>query len=173
MNETAKALRRLETDYLWRRVREAPKPWLDIGCGSSPLPGAMGWDKAEGDAQTLPGVPNGAYGLVWSSHCLEHLHNPTSAFRRWLEVIQRGGYLWLIVPDFKLYEHEVWPSKWNPDHKHYFTINHLMHMGFGWTSYKVLRLQVVDAGYDYSLPDTVDQTLGEAEACVEMVLQKL
>lgn len=172
MRESEKALKRLANDYLWQRISKTPKPWLDIGCGDCPIPGAIGWDKAEGDAQTLPGVPNESYGLVWSSHCLEHLEYPSSAFRRWLEVVKHGGYLWLLVPDWELYEHKSWPSKFNHDHKHYFTINHLEHMGFGWTSIDALRLQIVDSGYDYSLPSDIDQTKLGAEACIEMVLRK-
>ena len=31
------------------------------------------WDLADGDAQFLRGVPDGAYDFVHSSHCLEHL----------------------------------------------------------------------------------------------------
>lgn len=174
VRESEKALKRLANDYLWQRISKTSKPWIDIGCGDCQILGAEGWDKAEGDAQTLPGVSNGAYGLVFSSHCLEHLENPKEALTRWFEVTKHEGYLWILVPDWELYEHCIWPSRFNPDHKHRFTINTLWHLiNQSIPHAKVLRLQIVDSGYDYSLSKDIDQTLTGAEACIETVLQKL
>jgi hypothetical protein len=54
-----------------------------------PLMGEVtGWDRKEGDAQALPGVADGAYDFLHSSHCLEHLYYPHVALRRWCEVVR-------------------------------------------------------------------------------------
>lgn len=174
MRETEKALSRLETDYLWRRIRREAGPKIDIGCGNCPIPGAMAWDMPQGDAQTLPGVAAEHFGLVWSSHSLEHMRDWRAALRRWLAVTRPGGVMWIIVPDFDLYEHGRWPSLYNPDHKHFFTVRTFAHWvaaEFPEARGDVLRLQLVDAGYDYAAP-VQDQTLGPAEAAIEFVIRK-
>src|SRR5215471_11876519 len=87
---------------------------IDIGAGDDPL-GAyahvfplMGnveaWDQAQGDALRMRGVKNDTYDFVHSSHCLEHLTNPTEAVARWLEIVKPGGHVIITVPDEDLYE---------------------------------------------------------------------
>lgn len=181
MRETNKAYRLLQNDPLWQQVPRGA--WLDVGCGDDCLPGATGWDKADGDAHTLPGVPLESQDLVFSSHCLEHLEYPGKALLRWLEVLKPNGYLWVIVPDFELYEHGEWPSLFNPDHKQRFMP---WHTGNDYSGViyledlardlpaKLKRIQYRDSGYDETrLKELTDQTLGEAEASCELVMQKL
>lgn len=175
MRESFKALKRLENDYLWQRAIKSTKPHLDIGSGDSPIPGADPFDIPQGDAQTLNGIPFDHYGLVFSSHCLEHMRDWKEALNTWTKTVRKGGYLWILVPDFEIYEHNYWPSRFNADHKHYFICetfakwwSELPDIGF-----ELLRIQRVDTNYDYSFPPEIDQTLGDAEACVELVLRKL
>jgi SAM-dependent methyltransferase len=80
------------------------------------------WDIQDGDAQYMSGVPNESMDFVHSSHCLEHMRDPEEALTNWLRILKRGGYLVCLIPDEDLYEQGVWPSTYNPDHKHTFTI---------------------------------------------------
>lgn len=120
--ETAKAYR--------RRVREGffgkycRGEGLDIGYGSDPVtPECSGWDMRNGDAQYLDGVGDESFDYVYSSHCLEHMHDVRTALRNWFRVVRQGGYLLLAVPHRDLYEKKSrLPSRWNIDHKHMFLI---------------------------------------------------
>jgi SAM-dependent methyltransferase len=83
---------------------------LDIGGGNDPLRPLSGdcrlWDQknGDGDARHLHGVQADSLDYVYSSHCLEHLSEPIEALQRWIDVIKPGGYLYLVVPDYDLYE---------------------------------------------------------------------
>lgn len=184
MRETSKAYRLLKDDPLFKSVPRGT--WLDIGAGDDPLPGARGWDKADGDAHILPGILPESQDLLFSSHCLEHLERPYDAIERWLEVTRPGGFVWIIVPHWQLYEHEQWPSKYNPDHKWAFMpyrngeiqCKNLLYLDD--ISYEfdmkaeVKRIATRANGYDInSMHLLSDQTLGEAEAACELVLRKL
>jgi len=98
---------------------------IDIGAGNDPLrvvEGLVrGWDVAEGDAQVMPGVPDGVYDFVYSSHCLEHMRDVPEALRNWVRIIKPGGHLYVVVPDYVLYEKITWPSRFNSDHKQSFS----------------------------------------------------
>jgi len=115
-NETRKtnAIRRrrfLET-YLSGRV-------IDIGCaGDLVVPHAEPFDLEHGDANSIDTLrDNEAYDCVHSSHCLEHMHDPVDALRRWWKLVRPGGHMVIVVPDEDLYEQGVWPSIFNLDHK--------------------------------------------------------
>ena len=132
--ETSKAYeRRLKAGYFDKYLIGHG---IDIGCGDDKLviPGKFyitvdeiseirghnevdGWDKENGDAQTLPGIKDEVYDFVYSSHCLEHLDNPSLALANWWRVLKSGGYLFVVVPDEDLYEQGVWPSRGNGEHK--------------------------------------------------------
>lgn len=196
--ETSKAYHRLiqedadgEIDPLWSYVVQHTKVerWLDIGAGDDCLPGAEPFDKTiiKGyDAQTLINLKPNYYNLIWSSHCLEHLDDPFGAIFRWIEVLAPRGFLWLHVPDFDLYEHGLWPSRMNPDHKWAFSVdgvpahkNHILLRALALNlvqdyNMKLLRLQLVHTNYNLSaIRVPADQTLGPVEASCEMVLRKL
>jgi len=98
---------------------------IDIGAGRDPLRVAEGtvraWDMADGDAQLLVGVPDNHYDFVYSSHCLEHMRHVPEALANWIRVLKPGGYLYIVVPDYILYEKLVWPSRFNSDHKQSFS----------------------------------------------------
>lgn len=196
-NETSKALNRLVDDPLFVKIRSyAGASAIDLGCGPDCLPGADCYDKPQGDVETLMPAPSRpSYRLVWSSHCLEHLQHPVSALLRWWRLVEPGGYLWLLVPDFNLHEHGVWPSK-NLKHKWAFSMwrsNLVMDSEYGdepplrgiphlnlvtlvrmLPDSELLRLSLADTGYDYSrMKDTtLDQSAGVAEVACEMVVRK-
>lgn len=111
---------------------------IDIGCGYDILKSpygswlnevnqlipfnCRGWDQADGDAQYMKGIDDETYDFVYSSHCLEHMVDPSEALRNWFRILKRGGFLVVIVPDEDLYEQQVWPSKGNGDHKTTWTV---------------------------------------------------
>lgn len=97
---------------------------LDIGCGNDPLvDGVYGWDLMNGDAQYLRGIENESLDFVYSSHCLEHMTDVRIALLNWFRVVKKGGYLLLYIPHRDLYEkREELPSRFNPHHKHMFTL---------------------------------------------------
>ena len=51
------------------------------------------------EAASLTAIPTGTYGLVLSSHVLEHLANPLRALREWKRVLVPGGLLLTVVPE--------------------------------------------------------------------------
>ncbi|HMF88679.1 MAG TPA: methyltransferase domain-containing protein [Gemmatimonadaceae bacterium] len=139
------------------------------------------WDKADGDAQEMPGVPDDSYDFVHSSHCLEHLHDPFAAFSRWIDIVKPGGHIVVLVPDEDMYEQGVWPSTFNSDHKHTFTV--FKEQSWSPTSVNVLDLVRNSrvAVQSINLLNTthrhtharVDQTLSPVGECaIEFVVRK-
>lgn len=150
---------------------------LDIGSGGDCLRILRGtvdpWDLSQGDAEDLTGVRDGAYEFVYSSHCLEHLRSVERALSNWVRVLKPGGVLYLVVPDFTLYEKNCFPSRMNGDHKQTFSMTvsrreerrdshwHLKEdlvpllrsLGI-----EVMETILEDDHYDRSLPEHVDQT---------------
>lgn len=55
--------------------------------------------------------------LVFSSHCLEHIDDPSRALRAWWDLVRPGGHLMVIVPTWVHYERLVWPPSKNSDHR--------------------------------------------------------
>lgn len=166
---------------------------IDIGAG----PDALGqytelfplmrscraWDVADGDAQFLDELTDGAFDFVHSSHCLEHMRDPREAIHHWLRVLKPGGHLVVTVPDEDMYEQGVFPSPFNPDHKWTFT----MHKEASWSAKsvnlmalladfagraQVIKIEQLDATFRFALP-RLDQTMTPVGECaIEFVLRK-
>ena len=136
---------------------------LDIGGGTTPvIPSAQIFDLQHGDAQhILKYLEPESFDCVHSSHCLEHIEDVSLAISQWWSLVKVGGYLILVVPDEDLYEQGVWPSMFNSDHKHTFTISKTN----SWSSVSInikemlstldgaqtLNIGLQDDGYDYNL----------------------
>lgn len=125
MHETSKsAASRARLGHFERYLRGTG---IDVGCGGDPLAVPEGtvrrWDKAEGDAQHLLGLEGNNFDFVYSSHCLEHLRDVGEALTNWLRVLRPGGFLYVVVPDYLLYEKLTFPSRYNDDHKHTFSLD--------------------------------------------------
>ncbi len=166
---------------------------LDIGGGSDPLglyvelfprlKGVRVWDKDDGDAQSLEGIEEASFDFVHSSHCLEHLEIPMDGIKSWFRAVKEGGYLIVTVPDEDMYEQGHFPSTWNGDHKHTFTIfktrswspksiNLLDLVDALGGSAEIVKLQKLDEGFRYTLP-RFDQTLTPVGECgIELVVRK-
>ena len=141
------------------------------------------WDREDGDAQYLAGVPDEAYDFVHASHCLEHLVDPAQGLRNWFRVLRPGGHLVVTVPDEDLYEQGRFPSTFNADHKWTFTI--LKERSWSGRSVNVidvvrglgeaaelLRVELLAATYRFDLP-RFDQTQTPIGECgIEFVVRK-
>lgn len=192
MNETSKAMKRRYNDAFFQTKAYVGRG-IDVGCGRDPLSqyvgqfalmtSCRGWDKLNGDAQKMKGVAPESYDFLHSSHCLEHLNDPSEAMLSWSQVVKPGGHMILTVPDFDLYEGGVWPSRWNSDHKWKFTmsrrhdpddrlLNVLNWLGGLSIGCGVERIQLVRDFWEPSLAGA-DQTRGpNSESCIEFVLRK-
>jgi SAM-dependent methyltransferase len=105
---------------------------IDIGGAPDPLaqyheqfPGMRSvrvWDLQDGDARLMHSIADESYHFVHSSHCLEHLTDPVEGLNNWFRIIKPGGYLIVLIPDEDMYEQGVFPSTFNSDHKHTFTL---------------------------------------------------
>src|SRR3569833_70182 len=182
MNESAKSRPRREREGFFEKYMKGEG--IDIGSGTDVVvPNARGWDMPDGDAQDLASVANESYDFVYSSHCLEHMRDPVVALLNWWRVLKPVGYLIIAIPDEDLYEHGIWPSVYNPDHKNTFTVSKdktWSPVGYNVTDLlaklpnrKVIYIRTTDDGYDYNRKDDWDQTLGDAEAAIEVVVQKV
>lgn len=120
MNETQK------TKRIWGTLERSilSGKGIDIGCGPDPLsPEVKAFDLKDGDANEITKYVDEVFDFVYSSHCLEHMREPTKAIQEWWKLVKPGGHLFILVPDEDLYEQGVFPSRFNPDHKATFTLS--------------------------------------------------
>ena len=181
-HETSKALKRRLRDPLFTSHYFVGRA-IDIGSGSDPLSRQLGywpllrsvdeWDIGDGDAQELPGVAANSYDLVYSSHCIEHVHEPLPALWRWLDVLRPGGYMVVAGPDFEMYERETWPSQFNPDHKTQLTFERVCELLQYLHGSEPIKVERILEGFDPSLPKDVDQTQLAAECAIEFIVRKV
>ncbi|MFO1043640.1 MAG: glycosyltransferase family 9 protein [Planctomycetaceae bacterium] len=117
--ETHKAHARRVKENWFAEFAPEDKPGIDIGCGNDPLNQTFKrWDKKEGDATFMEGVPDESFHTVYASHVLEHLPDPMTAVGNWWRITAKGGHLIVNVPHRDLYERKTeLPSKWNTEHK--------------------------------------------------------
>lgn len=169
---------------------------LDVGGGNDSLAlyleffplvkNLIVYEQEQGDGQYLANVADNSFDFLFSSHCLEHLRDPEVALNNWLRVVKPGGHLVFQVPDEDMYEQGVWPSRFNTDHKHTFTmakekswspvsVNVLDLISGVRAKAKALSIAQVDHGVRTRLlGQGVDQTrFPMAECGIEIVLQKL
>lgn len=141
---------------------------IDIGCGNDPIfENVRTFDISDGDANKVSKYVHEKFDFVFSSHTLEHMIDPFKAISEWWKLVKNNGYMYIVVPDEDLYEQGVFPSRWNADHKHTFTI--YKHKSWSKNSVniidlikylpdaKLLKLEIQDDRYDYKLKD-IDQT---------------
>lgn len=122
MRETSKTLRLLTA----REHAALSGKGLDIGAGDDPVrPDVQRFDVEHGDANRVTAFVKelASFDYVYSSHCLEHMHDPAMALADWWKLVKPGGTMMVIVPDEDLYEQGYWPSIFNSDHKATFTVS--------------------------------------------------
>jgi len=135
---------------------------IDIGCGDDPIfENVYKFDLEQGDANEISKYVQDKFDFVYSSHCLEHMHDPMHSMREWWKLVKPGGYLIVIVPDEDLYEQGIFPSISNPDHKATFTISkrkswsthsyNMLDLANSLSSGQIISLQLQDNDYDMTL----------------------
>jgi SAM-dependent methyltransferase len=135
---------------------------IDIGCGPDRVtPEALGFDRAQGDANHISRYFAEQFDFVFSSHCLEHMDDPWQAILEWWNLVKPGGHLFVLVPDEDLYEQGVFPSRWNLDHKATFTLSkreswspvsiNVIDLVKSLPSHELISVQLQDHAYDRSL----------------------
>lgn len=106
------------------------------------------------DGRTLP-FGDLSHDAVFASHCLEHIEDFQNALRDWFRVLRIGGFLVIMVPHQYLYEKRVdLPSRYNADHKRFYTPASLMADVEGAllpNSYRLRHLSDNDNDFDYTL----------------------
>jgi len=189
MKETMKANERRERTKIFKE-KIFKGAGIDIGCGPDILQKSVfteitsikPFDRQDGNAQFIDKYETPeSYDFVYSSNCLEHMIAPLDALKSWFALVKDGGYLVFTVPDEDLYEQGVFPSKFNLDHKWTFTIFkkktwsprsvNVTSLLQGLDNCRILKVELIDTNYDYSKKG-VDQTLGKAEAFIEVIIQK-
>ena len=215
---TSNAYPRFRADpfYAWRAIRGRV---LDVGGGSDPLyqfrsefPKVTSWtviDKSRldktladlewivSDAGDLP--PDREFDCIYSSHCLEHVDNPTKVAGAWWDALAVGGHLIVMVPSWWTYERQEWPPKRNSDHRTAWVparypgdglpphVRGLLDVVWGVATFDLslavttpryatgghpdlIRLTTLDEGFD---PRVFDQTaIGSCESGIEIVIRK-
>jgi len=155
---------------------------LDVGYsgydnpeGKTALPGAIGIDLdfPGYDGLRLP-FADGSVDTVFSSHCLEHIEAEREAIREWFRVLRVGGFLVCMVPHQALYEkRRDLPSRWNGDHKRFYTPALLMtaiESALAVNSFRLRHLKDNDIGFDYGLgPERHSDGCYEIELVIEKI----
>jgi len=125
------------------------------------------------DGRSLP-FPDESQDAVFSSHCLEHVNDAKATISEWFRVLRTDGFLVICVPHQHLYERKSSPpSRWNPDHRRFYTPATLLidvEDTLKPNTYRLRHLADNDAGYDYSIPP--DQHPGGCYE-IELVIQKI
>lgn len=189
MNETSKAHKLRQAYYHYTYYLHGDG--IDIGAGPDPLvlPEGTGtvtaWDIGDGDAQLMSGIPSDRYDFVYSSHCLEHMREIPEALTNWARIVKPDRFLYIVVPDYTLYEQHSWPSRYNGDHKHSFSmhlertsvdrINHWSRMDLARLARKIglvmVEAELQDQGFNYNAGPG-DQTRGHALAQLMFTFRK-
>lgn len=154
---------------------------LDIGFaghggdGQPIVPQAIGVDKdfPGYDGVHLP-FTDESQDAVYSSHCFEHVEDFAGTIREWYRVLKVGGFMIIVVPHQHLFEkRESPPSRWNLDHKRFYTPGSLLaevESALPPNSFRVRHLCDNDQGYDYGI-GPLDPATGCFE--IELVLEKI
>jgi ubiquinone/menaquinone biosynthesis C-methylase UbiE len=173
---------------------------IDIGAGPDSLSqyreffplmrSCRGWDLPDGDAQFMTSVSDQQFDFVHSSHCLEHMRDVSVALHHWLRILKPGGHLICLIPDEDLYEQGVFPSTFNSDHKHTFTIwkkkswspqsiNLLELLAHTSIPIEVKKIELLDATYRYQFAQLTGQkrsdqtTTPVGECAIEFIVKRL
>ena len=125
------------------------------------------------DGTHLP-FPDRSQDSILASHVLEHIPNYQDVLLEWYRVLRIGGYLVILVPHRHLYERRSdLPSRWNGDHKRFYTPASLLaeiEKSLPVNGYRVRHMIDNDAGFNYREP--VD-ALPAGNYEIELVLQKI
>jgi SAM-dependent methyltransferase len=190
MGGTSLALKRRQADT-WLTESVFRGVALDIGGASDALSREMfpGLDSVTvidtalgTDGRDLSLYPDNSIDLTYSSHTLEHIPEYEWALREWWRVVKPGGYMLVVVPDEQYYEQCLWPSRFNADHKHSWSLwkrsplpRHLnlvpLMLGVIGDTGELERAMRLPWGSTLGLHDNTD--VNKAEAGLEVICRKL
>ena len=141
------------------------------------------WDLQDGDAQFMEGVEDESYDFIHSSHCLEHLNEPSEGLANWFRILKPEGHMIITVPDEDMYEQGIFPSTYNNDHKWTFTVfktnswsarsRNLTELvsGLGEEA-DIQKIERLTSTFRFNLP-RFDQTLTPIGECgIEIIIRK-
>lgn len=113
VGETGKANARREREGFFEKYTQGQG--IDIGSNVYPVfPNARRWDREDGDATFMAGVPDNSFDYVYSSHCLEDSVDPIVSLKNWYRILKPIGYLIVAVPHRDLFEKRLdLPSVFN------------------------------------------------------------
>lgn len=177
-----------EASKTWQIMTAEERSWfagsvLDIGCGPDKIvPHATGFDLGDGDANTIDERIDQRFQMVFSSHCLEHMHRPADAIQRWWRLVETGGRMIVIVPDEDLYEQGVYPSRFNSDHKSTFTLSkraswspcsiNVFSLANALPGARILRCELQDNGYDRRRMTFAIKRVGKVDKPIKHFLKR-
>jgi SAM-dependent methyltransferase len=177
--EAGKTIARRTADGFVARYLSGPAI-LDIGyrgyVDAQPIVGhAIGveLDYPGYDGHTLP-FGDQTQDAVFTSHCLEHIEDYQNAIREWHRVLKIGGHMIIAVPHKFLYEKRTrLPSRWNQDHKRFYTPASLLaevEESLYPNTYRIRHCVDNDLDYDYSISPPP-----HAGGCyeIELVLERI
>lgn len=163
---------------------------IDVGCGNDPLNAqvfgsnaVVSYDTKEGDGQTCFNIPDESFDFVYSSHFLEHTQDPALALQNWIRICRPNGYIVFAVPHEIYYEKNMWPSRFNSDHKWSFRMEPVTSLPRSINIYDLLATDIIKShteiisvelilnNYDFT-NFSADQTLGNASCQIEAILHK-
>jgi SAM-dependent methyltransferase len=122
---------------------------LDIGCGRSKLPGAVGIDRLPNtdadvihDLDVIPyPLDDDSFDAVLARHVLEHVEAPLDVLAELHRVTRAGGVVTIITPHFSS------STSWrDPTHRHHFASRSFDYLvaGTHWAFYSDVRFEVLE-----------------------------
>lgn len=139
------------------------------------LPGAKGVDMGYPgyDGRILPFADN-SQDYVYNSHCLEHISDYKNAIQEWYRVTKVKGFIVIVVPHQFLYEkRKSLPSRWNADHKRFYTPSSLLKEvedSLIPNTYRVRFLEDGDKDFNYNI---LPSSHSDGQYEITLVLQKI
>jgi SAM-dependent methyltransferase len=136
----------VEQPQVWKLRDEARI--LDLGCGRSKLPGAVGIDRlVNTDADVCHDLDEfpypfdvNSFDAVVARHVLEHLADPLSVLAELHRITKPGGTVFVVTPHFSS------PTSWtDPTHRHHLAAHSFDYLieGTPWNFYSGARYKIV------------------------------
>jgi len=186
MAETKKSHERRVREDFYGKYAPPHALGIDIGCQHDHVhPGRDNWRRydwifnREDDAQTCANLADESFEVVWASHVLEHMKNPSVAIQNWWRILKPGGTMVINVPSKWLYEkRNEPPSRWNGEHYTFwlldreeppFTRSLFKEVTENTPGGELLLLRVLDEGWVSNGPDVHSG----GEYSLEAVVRKL
>jgi SAM-dependent methyltransferase len=172
--------RRVNDGFIGRNLSRADV--LDIGFRGGDPDAVPITEAAIGIEPDYPGYdgthlpfPDESQDAILAAHVLEHIPNYREVLLEWYRVLRIGGYLVIIVPHRYLYGQRCdLPSRWNGDHKRYYTPASLLaeiEASLPVNGFRLRHMLDNDEGFDYQAPlDAIPSGNYEIELVLERIM---